>query len=125
MKFIKKLFNLNVDSKPLVKENLPKPDLYKPNLYVDKIISYNNIKLEILKFDEKMMTVKTLATDGNFYYGGFASYLDENKEYTLHLSYDSVHMKIWVFDEKLLKRDTSQVLLAWEEKFGWNLELDS
>lgn len=97
-------------------------DLDAPNLFFGRFIKDRNITCEVIGADEDDFRVMIL----KIAWDRLGTYLDVGKTYPLRQVYQSQNgeMKIWEVIPETMKRQTSQVLLAWEKDVGWSWDLD-
>jgi hypothetical protein len=116
------------ENAPSKKEKQIKADRDAPNLYAGKIISDRNLEYEVISIEPDMnnMTVKVMRIDWDV----LGRYLDVGNTYPVfkHKSEyftEEKGMVIWEVEPTSMKRDVSQILLAWEKDIGWSWEVDS
>jgi hypothetical protein len=98
-----------------------KADKDAPNWYVGKIIDDGNVKCEVISCEENDFRIKILEIN----WERLGTYMDLGTVYPLRLCYTGRGMQTWEVDPEQMKRDTSQVILQWEEQLGWTWDLDS
>lgn len=103
--------------RPIKREKM---DKNAPNLYIGKIIDDGNVKCEVVSCEENDFRIKILEINWDC----LGTYMDLGTVYPLLSCYNSKGMQVWEVDPEQMKRDTSQVLLAWEEQLGWTWDLD-
>lgn len=121
---IKSIFN-KADDKNVKEISLDKEDKDYPNIFIGKIIDDGNMKFEVIAHHNKNnMHIKIIEIN----WDRLATYLDIDKVYPVYKhssKYLGEEMQIWEISPKHMKRNTSQILLAWEKNFGWNWDIDS
>ncbi len=99
-------------------------DFDAPHIFVGKIMDDGNIRCEVVAHNNKTnMHVKILDIN----WPRLGTYLDVGKTYPVYMHSNEclgTGMQIWEIAPKHMKRDTSQVLLAWEKEIGWTWDLD-
>jgi hypothetical protein len=92
------------------------------NLFVGKFIKDRSITCEVVACTEDDFRVMILKIE----WDRLGTYLDIGQTYPLRQTYQSQNgeMTVWEIDPENMKRDTSQVLLAWEKGIGWSWDLD-
>ena len=94
------------------------------NLFVGRIIEDSTVSVEVLSFDNDNMFVKALKVN-NVY---FERYLQVGKKYRVfkHPGWDfDEGIQVWEVDPKDMTRNSSQMILQWEDEIGWIWDLDS
>jgi hypothetical protein len=93
-----------------------------PNLFVGKFIKDQSLTCEVIACANDDFRVMPLKIQ----WERLGTYMDVGKIYPLRVVYESKNgeMKIWEVDPETMKRNTSQVLLAWEKNIGWTWDLD-
>ena len=97
-----------------------KADKDIPNLYIGKVIDDGNMKCEVIAFEKDDFRIKILEIN----WGRLGTYMDLGTVYPLRLCYSGRGIQTWEVDPENMKRDTSQVILQWEEQLGWTWDLD-
>lgn len=102
-----------------------KADKDAPNWYVGKIIDDGNVKCEVVACEGEDFRIKILQIN----WERLGTYMDLGQTYPLLLCYENKRpgsgMQTWEVDPDYMKRETSQVILQWEEQLGWTWDLDS
>ena len=93
-----------------------------PNLFVGKFIKDSAITCEVVACTPDDFRVMILKIE----WDRLGTYLDVGQTYPLRRTYQSQNgeMTVWEILPENMKRDTSQVLLAWEKGIGWTWDLD-
>jgi len=114
---------LSNDAKEAMQEvKQVRQDKDAPNLFVGKFISDNSITCEVVACAEDDFRIMILKIQWN----RLGTYMDVGQTYPLRRTYQSQNgeMTVWEVRPENMKRDTSQVLLAWEKGIGWTWDLD-
>jgi len=113
---------LEMDKDPILKAKREPEDLVSPNLYIGKIMDDGTIKCEVVDVHKTNIHVKVL----EIRWERLGTYLDVGKTYPVfkHSGWDDKTIQVWEISPKHMKRDTSQVILQWEEGLGWTWDLD-
>lgn len=91
-----------------------------PILSVGETLNDSSIKCEIVSYTEEDFRVKIL----EIHWLRLGTYLDVGQTYPLRSCFSGKGMRIWEIHPDTMKRSASQVLLAWEQGFGWSWDLD-
>ena len=112
----------SLDINVAVKPQRDPADKLTPNLYIGKILEDSSIKCEVVDVHNTNFHVKIL----DIYWPRMGTYLDVGKIYPLfkHSGWNDKTMQVYEISSKRMKRDTSQVILQWEEGLGWTWDLD-
>lgn len=89
----------------------------RPNMVIDD----GNVRCKIVSYGENDFRIRILAIN----WDRLNTYMDLGETYSLLLCSDFDDYKVWEVDPDQMKRDTSQVLLAWEKNVGWTWDLDA
>lgn len=97
-------------------------DKESPNLFIGKILQDGILKCEVVDVHNTNIHVKIL----EIYWERMSTYLDVGKIYPVfkHSGWNDQKIQVWEIAPKHMKRDTSQVILQWEEQLGWVWDLD-
>lgn len=98
-----------------------KDDKDAPNLYIGKIIDDGKVKCEVVSCEKDDFRIKILEIN----WDRLGTYMDLGTTYPLLSCSIFEGMRVWEVDPGQMKRNTSQILLAWEEELGWTWDLDS
>jgi hypothetical protein len=102
-----------------------KTDKEAPNLFVGKIIDDGGITCQVVAHNNPSNMHVVFS---EISWDRLGTYLDVGKVYPVYKhssKYLGDKMQIWEISPKRMKRDTSQVLLAWEKDIGWTWDIDS
>jgi pyruvate dehydrogenase complex dehydrogenase (E1) component len=91
-----------------------------PNLFVGKIINDGSIRCEVVSCTEDDFRIKIL----EIHWDRLGIYMDLGQNYPLRFCFNCERMMVWEADPETMKRNTSQVILAWEKGIGWIWDLD-
>ena len=94
-----------------------------PDIFVGKIIDDGSVKCEVVAHHNKNnMHIKILEINRD----RMGTYLDTGKIYPIykHSGWNDKEIQVWEIASKHMKRDSSQVILQWEDEIGWTWDLD-